>query len=191
MKLNKTETWQIRERTPYTTNRKQMEMNPKQKRLEVLKKLIASNNAGNQDDILSMLSANGFVVTQATLSRDLKELKVAKIPDGKGGYGYRLSEQIANESARQPSPKPALSEMSNMLSGIGSVEFSGQIGVFHTLPGYANMIASVIDSGIGREVMGTIAGDDTIFLALRAASDIDSIMSQLEIVIPGISARRI
>ncbi len=166
-------------------------MNPKQKRLEALKKLIASNNAGNQDDILSMLSASGFVVTQATLSRDLKELKVAKVPNGKGGYGYRLSEQIVKEGVRSASQKPVLSEMSNMLSGIESVEFSGQIGVFHTLPGYANMIASVIDSSLGREVMGTIAGDDTIFLALRATGDIDSIMSRLETVIPGISARRI
>ncbi len=166
-------------------------MNPKQQRLEALKKLIASSSVGNQDDILSMLAAEGFVVTQATLSRDLKELKVAKVPDGRGGYGYQLSDQISRENLSLASPRTALSEMSNMLSGIESVEFSGQLGVLHTLPGYANMIASVIDSGLGREVMGTIAGDDTILLALRTSSDIDSIMSQLEIIIPGISARRI
>ena len=61
-------------------------MNEKKKRLDILKQLIASNTASNQEDILSMLAEKGFVVTQATLSRDLKELKVAKTPDGKGGY---------------------------------------------------------------------------------------------------------
>lgn len=58
-------------------------MNEKKKRLDILKQLIASNTASNQEDILSMLAEKGFVVTQATLSRDLKELKVAKTPDGK------------------------------------------------------------------------------------------------------------
>ena len=64
-------------------------MNEKKKRLDILKQLIASNTASNQEDILSMLAEKGFVVTQATLSRDLKELKVAKTPDGKGGYHYK------------------------------------------------------------------------------------------------------
>ncbi len=165
-------------------------MNPKQKRLEILRKLIASSNAGSQEDILALLAENGFVVTQATLSRDLKALKVAKIPDGKGGYGYKLPEQIAKDSAIASLSSVSSNEKTNILSGIESIEFSGQLGVIRTLPGYANMIAVVIDSALAGTIMGTIAGDDTVFMALRAECEIDSIMSALESAIQGISSRR-
>ena len=165
-------------------------MNLKQKRLDTLRKLIASNAAGNQEDILMMLAAKGFVVTQATLSRDLKELQVAKTPDASGEYRYVLPETMHSmlEEARH---SYSAQESSHIISGVRSIEFSGQAGVIKTRPGYANMVASVIDSVLAHKVMGTIAGDDTILLILRAETDADAILAEIEPVIPGMTARRI
>lgn len=162
-------------------------MSTKLKRLDVLRRLIASNKAGSQEDILLMLAENGFNVTQATLSRDLKALKVAKIPDGHGGYHYILPESITGQE-----PVPISGNASgHIISSIKSIEFSGQMGVIRTRPGYANMIASILDSSIGSGLMGTVAGDDTVLLILRQGADSAELLADLEKVIPGISVRRI
>ncbi len=163
-------------------------MNLKQKRLDILGRIIASSKAGNQEDILSMLEAEGFVVTQATLSRDLKELKVAKMPDGQGGYRYVLPE--GTSSQKKNVPVIPVSE-NHIGSGVVSIEFSGQMCVLKTRPGYANMIAAIIDGPLNSGIMGSIAGDDTILLILREKTDAEMIMSEMERVIPGISVRRI
>ncbi len=165
-------------------------MNLKQKRLDTLRKLIASNSAGNQEDILMMLAEKGFVVTQATLSRDLKELQVVKTPDASGEYRYVLPEAMRSvlEEARH---SYSAQESSHIISGVRSIEFSEQAGVIKTRPGYANMVASVIDGVLLHKVMGTIAGDDTILLILRAETDADAILAEIETVIPGMTARRI
>lgn len=163
-------------------------MNPKQKRLDILRRIIASSKAGNQENILSMLEAEGFVVTQATLSRDLKELKVAKMPDGQGGYRYVLPEKAEPRKKTEP----ALSVADNHAgAGVVSIEFSGQMCVLKTRPGYANMIAAIIDGPLNSRIMGSIAGDDTILLILRKKTDTEMILSEMEKVIPGISVRRI
>lgn len=160
-------------------------MNEKKNRLDILKQLIASNAAGNQEDILSMLAEKGFVVTQATLSRDLKELKVAKTPDGKGGYHYKLPEIITPDIPEQQL------DMRHASVGVFSIEFSGQFGVIKTRPGYANMIATIVESALKHKIMGTIAGDDTLLLLLREHADVESIMYILESALPGIKERRI
>ncbi|MED9899914.1 MAG: hypothetical protein UFM30_03830 [Bacteroidales bacterium] len=159
-------------------------MNEKKKRLDILKQLIASNTASNQEDILSMLAEKGSVVTQATLSRDLKELKVAKTPDGKGGYHYKLPEINTPDMPEQL-------DMRHASVGVFSIEFSGQFGVIKTRPGYANMIATIVESALKHKIMGTIAGDDTLLLLLREQADVESIMYILESALPGIKERRI
>ena len=160
-------------------------MNPKVKRIEALRKLISSNRASNQEDILAMLAEEGYVVSQATLSRDLQKLKVAKTPDGKGGYSYYLLGH-GDESSVQEVPS-----ISHASSGIISIEFSGQFGVIKTRPGYANMIGTIVDSALKHKIMGTIAGDDTLLMLLREGTAPDYILSSLEDVITGISVRRI
>lgn len=165
-------------------------MGIRKKRLETLRNLIASNKAGTQEDILGMLAAEGYVVTQATLSRDLKDLQVSKSPDISGNYRYRLP-GYALHSLEEPSASYSSVESSHVTSGIISVEFSGQAGVMKTKPGYANMVASIIDSALAHKIMGTIAGDDTILMILRAQTDFETLMADIEAVIPGVSARRI
>lgn len=172
------------------TNKDNFEtMNPKQKRLDILRKLIVSTNAASQEDILPRLAAEGFAVTQATLSRDLKELKVAKMPDGSGGYRYVLPEMAP--AAVNLHHGASASGRDHVLEGIISLEFSGQMCVLKTRPGYANMIAAILDAPLNAKIMGSIAGDDTILLVLRENTDHEAISADMETVIPGISARRI
>lgn len=165
-------------------------MSLRQKRLEMLRKIIFSSKVGNQEELLSMLADNGIVVTQATLSRDLKELQVAKTPDAAGEYRYRLPEDMPSV-LETPGVSYRAHEASHIISGIRSIEFSGQAGVLKTRPGYANMVASVIDNALSHKIMGTIAGDDTILIVLRAETEADEILAEIERIIPGISSRRI
>jgi transcriptional regulator of arginine metabolism len=112
-------------------------MNKKTERIEVLKQLIMTNKAASQEDLCAMLKAKGIITTQATLSRDLKDLKVSKSPDSVGGYKYSLPTYV-DESA-------AFDHLSVSPVGIRSIEFSGQLAVIKTKPGYANMVGSIID----------------------------------------------
>ena len=164
-------------------------MNARQDRLNKLRRIITENRAENQEDILSMLAAEGCVVTQATLSRDLKDLKVAKAPDGTGGYHYRLPEMRVTSSSSYL--EPLMPNGSSTVDGVRSLEFSGQMCVIKTRPGFANMVGSLVDSVLGHKVMGTIAGDDTLLLVMREHSDVEDIITSLEVAVPGISTHRI
>lgn len=147
-----------------------------------LRRLIAKNRIPSQEEIISLLKAEGLVATQATLSRDLKELRVVKMHNSDGGYFYALPSASANSA-------PAPHDTEHTLSGIMSVEASGSFIVIKTRPGYANMVGSVIDASFAQSIMGTIAGDDTLLVILRKEADMAETMEGLEGVLPGISAR--
>lgn len=155
-------------------------MSRKAERIAILKNLIKSNKVANQEDLCLLLKSKGFHTTQATLSRDLKELKVFKIADGMGGYRYSLHEMHAQEESGQDLA-------SSFPIGVKSIEFSGQFAVIKTKPGYANMVGSNIDSRLKKELMGTIAGDDTLLLILRKGYTEDHILSVISEFIPGIA----
>lgn len=160
-------------------------MTPKKERLERLQNIIRSHRVANQEELLTLLSGHGYDVTQATLSRDLKELKVAKMPDGLGGYYYKLPD------AQHLAVAAGQSGVSIASKGVRSVEISGQMCVVKTIPGYANMIATILDASLGREIMGSIAGDDTILVIVRADTDTGELLSAMEAAIPGIASMRI
>jgi len=135
-------------------------MKSRHNRLAVVKELIRNNRIDNQDTLLSMLKVEGFTVTQATLSRDLKMLKVGKISDGWSGYYYSLPENdLVSESEK--------SYIQDVRRGIISIEFSGNFGVVKTRPGHANSVGIALDILAIPEILGTLAGDDTIFIILR------------------------
>lgn len=160
-------------------------MIPKKVRLNRLTDIIKSNRVSNQEELLTMLAKWGCNVTQATLSRDLKELRVSKMADGLGGYYYRLP------YAQHPADAEGRSDVSFAFKGVCSIEISGQMCVIKTIPGYANMIASILDASLGHEIMGSIAGDDTIFIIIRVGLDTDELLSAMESVMPGIASLRI
>lgn len=148
----------------------------------MLRMLISSKELCSQDEVLKALSKEGFNVTQATLSRDMKQLKVAKATNLSGKYFYVLPNETMYR--RVPSPKRAAEML--LTSGFVSLNFSGNIGVIKTRPGYASSIAYNIDHASPSTILGSIAGDDTIFVVLRLGSRYDDVVEELRDVIPDI-----
>lgn len=158
-------------------------MKTKNDRIEMLKMLISSNELGSQEEVLNALAREGFKVTQATLSRDFKQLKVAKAASMNGKYVYVLPNETMYR--RVPSPRSA-SEMVR-LPGFLSINFSGNMGVIRTRPGYASSIAYNIDNGHIEEILGTIAGDDTIFIVIKEGATQQQVVTKLSYVIQGLT----
>ena len=142
-------------------------MKIKNSRLEALRMIISSREMGSQEELLSALNKEGFTLTQATLSRDLKQLKVAKASTLGGQYIYVLPNETMY---KRVSTASSIREMMQV-PGFLSINFSGNMGVIKTRPGYASAIAFNIDRSDIPQILGTIAGDDTIFCALHAAED--------------------
>ena len=160
-------------------------MKTKESRMETLKMLISSQELGSQEALLKALKKEGFVLTQATLSRDLKQLKVARAASMNGKYLYVLPNETMYK--RVTSSKRA-SEMLQS-SGFVSINFSGQLAVIKTRPGYASAIAYNLDSQDLPNILGSIAGDDTIFLAIKQGVTHQDILEDLSQVIPGINGQ--
>ena len=138
-------------------------MKDKKNRLEALRLIISSQQMGSQEELLNALQNEGFNLTQATLSRDLKQLKVAKAATMSGNYVYVLP----NESMyKRVSTHSSVREMMQM-PGFISINFSGNMGVIKTRPGYASAIAWNSDRSDLPEILGTIAGDDNISIVIK------------------------
>ncbi len=150
---------------------KNTNMKTKDRRLEAIKMIISSMEMSSQEEVLNELCREGFQLTQATLSRDMKQLKVAKAASMNGKYVYVLP----NETMYRRAPKTL--SVSEMLTNPGflSINFSGNIGVIRTRPGYASSIAYNIDNSHVPEILGTIAGDDTIIIVIREGVDYNAI----------------
>jgi len=157
-------------------------MKVKNSRLEALKMLISSMELGSQEEVLQALEKEGFKLTQATLSRDLKQLKVAKAASMNGKYVYVLPNDTMYK--RITRPRTAMEMLQS--SGFISISFSGNMGVLKTRPGYASSIAYNIDNSETPSIIGTIAGDDTIFIVLKEGADHDDVLDDLEPIIVGI-----
>ncbi len=157
-------------------------MKEKTNRLEVLKMLISSKELSNQDEVLIALEAEGFHITQATLSRDLKQLKVAKAASMNGRYMYVLPNETMY---KRVSSNVSAREMMQS-SGFRSINFSGNMVVVKTRPGYASSIAYNIDNSDIPQILGTIAGDDTIFIVKGVGVTNDEIVEGLRHILPNI-----
>jgi transcriptional regulator of arginine metabolism len=138
-------------------------MKTKNNRLETLRMIISSRELGSQEELLNALGNEGIRVTQATLSRDLKQLKVAKAATLRGNYVYVLPNDTMYKRVSTPGN---IREMMTA-SGFISINFSGNMGIIKTRPGYASAIAWNIDSSDIPQILGSIAGDDTIFIVIR------------------------
>ena len=158
-------------------------MKEKNNRIEALKMLISSHELGSQEEVLRALEKEGFKLTQATLSRDLKQLKVAKAASMNGKYVYVLP----NDTMYKRISKPSLAREMLQTSGFISFNFTGNMGILKTRPGYASIIAYNIDNSDFKSVLGTIAGDDTVFIAFNEGCDRESIIEELQLLIPEIA----
>lgn len=155
-------------------------MKVKNSRMETLKMLISSQELSSQEEVLKALSKEGYKLTQATLSRDLKQLKVAKAASMNGKYVYVLPNETMYKRVSNPR---SLKEMM-MTPGFLSINFSGNMIVIKTRPGYASSIAYNIDNHDIPEILGTIAGDDTIFLVKKGDASEEALLKSLANAIP-------
>lgn len=157
-------------------------MRGKLERQRIIREVIKDKRVSNQEELSDLLAQRGLCVAQATLSRDIRELRITKIHDG-DGYFYSL-----------PQPgmlRSSLRDSSMSSDSIDSLEFSGSMAVMKTRPGHAGMIASIIDEGHLSEVMGTLAGDDTVLLVLREGVSRDGVARSLADIFKSIERKRV
>jgi transcriptional regulator of arginine metabolism len=144
--------------------------------------IISSKELGSQDELLQELIKEGYSLTQATLSRDLKQLKVAKAASMNGNYVYVLPN---NTMYKRMTELHSATEMM-MYNGFISIDFSANLAVIKTRPGYASSLAYDIDNHNFNEILGTIAGDDTILLVMREGCSHTGLKNALSLIIPNI-----
>lgn len=155
-------------------------MKSRNERMEVLRLILTNTEVGSQEALLQELEAEGYKVTQATLSRDLQKLKAAKVASATG-YRYMLPE---NPLYR----RRITAEIPGFLRNTGFVglEFSGNIAFLRTRPGYAAGIATDIDEHGFESIVGTLAGDDSILVIVREGYDREVVTNDLAQILPAI-----
>lgn len=139
----------------------------KAKRHLKIRELIANMEIDTQDELVEELRNAGFIVTQATVSRDIKELHLVKVPLEDGRYKYSLpADQKFN---------PLLKLERTLSDSFVSIDYTDNLIVLKTLPGNANAIGALIDNIQWKEIMGTICGDDTCLIICRTKNDSNEI----------------
>lgn len=138
-------------------------MTNKRQRQAVILEIVGARAVGSQEELRTLLRGRGLDVTQATLSRDLRELRLAKIPIPGGGLRYAVTDGAPEDASRQ-ALEVLLPPLFRALDGVG------ELVVLRTRPGGAQSVGFALDAAGWSEVMGTIAGDDTILLICRSAA---------------------
>ena len=137
----------------------------------VVLELIREKDIETQEDLADELRNRGFQVTQATVSRDIKELRLVKVLSSTGAYKYATADKAEN----------GLSERLQLVfseSVLSMAHANNQI-IIKTLAGSANVAAEAIDSLNWPEILGTLAGDNTIFMLTRSADDVAQVLERL------------
>lgn len=153
-------------------------------RSDIIQELIRSRKIKSQEELIGLLAGRGVKTTQATLSRDLRKLHIYKRRDDAGESCYSLP-----ETAR-PSQTTLMSQ-DRAAESVISIAISGQMGVIKTLPGCASMVGAVVDEHPHADLMGTIAGDDTLLLVLRQDVPHTPFIAFLDSFIPGLATKLI
>ena len=153
----------------------------KGERWNAIKAIVTNRKVTSQEELQAELERQGIQMTQATLSRDIKEMKMAKVADTEGKYFYALPDSAAYRHTAYHSPSQVL-----MNNGFVSLHFSGNLAVMRTRPGYASRIAYDIDNRECPAILGTIAGDDTIMLVLAEDVTHDAVRAFLSEIIPNV-----
>lgn len=149
-------------------------MMSKQKRQEMLLTLIEKQDIGTQEELAEALCRAGFAVTQATVSRDIRELKLTKLTDRNGVQKYYAPKE--QEAVQEDKYIRVLRE------GMLSMDCAQNILVVKTVSGMAMAVAAAIDAMQLEKIVGSIAGDDTIMAAVRTAEDAHIVMEKIRSV---------
>jgi transcriptional regulator of arginine metabolism len=137
-----------------------MNKNTKAKRQQFLREVIARQGTGDQHNLLMELKKQGIPTTQATISRDLNEMGFIKVRVESGVYRYEYFEKVSDASLRE--------RLKVLFANfVTEIKSANNLILLKTSPGNANGVASLIDGLQRKEILGTIAGDDTILVVLR------------------------
>lgn len=180
-------------------------MKSRKERLAILREILETSSASSQEQLTKMMAERGVNITQATLSRYLKRMKVVKTVGADGEYTYRYpvgygmeyrpiidldeppSQQVQN--LQQPTSYTQLmmkqQQMEDGFKRVATkVDFSGNIIVIHTRPGYASSLASELDENGKEYILGTVAGDDTIIAVKKEDVTQNEVKTALRRIIP-------
>lgn len=148
----------------------------KTKRQAKILEIISNTNVETQEQLLKALEEEGFTSTQATISRDIKELRIVKELTSLGTYRYSVSEKDA---------PPALTDRLNTIfrECVTSIDYAENIIVIHTLPGLASAAGSALDAMKINVVLGTLAGDDTVIIVMRDSNAAAAFCGEIKSVI--------
>lgn len=135
--------------------------------------LIAAHEVGTQEELAERLRESGFEVTQATVSRDIKEMRLVKVPTGVHTYRYAA---------------PGEPQTMNLEERLGrvfrdvvtSLDYSENLILVRTLPGNAMSLASIIDGSKWPEIIGTVGGDDTILIIVKPKDAVEAVIQRFE-----------
>ncbi|MCI8977515.1 arginine repressor [bacterium 1xD8-48] len=143
----------------------------KKSRHQRIKELVEQFEIETQEELADRLRGDGYTVTQATVSRDIRELKLSKIPMGNGRQKYT----ILMQSEHYLSDK----YIRVLKDGFVSMDMAQNILVVKTVSGMAMAVAAAIDAMKLKEIVGSIAGDDTIMMAVKTAEDTQCVMDKI------------
>ena len=143
----------------------------KPERHAAVRAIVREQRVNSQEHLRELLAERGFEVTQATLSRDIRELRLVKVPDAEGAARYTLPPESWDHT-------PPLARLLPTL--FTAAEGTGNLLIVRTLAGGAQAVAEALDWEEWPEVLGTLAGDDTILLILRDANQLTVVQRRLE-----------
>jgi len=144
----------------------------KEKRQNKIKEIIESQNIETQDELLLKLTQAGFSTTQATISRDIREMKLTKISDGMGKQKYAMIQNADTD---------VMKKYHKVLSaGVLNLDYAENMIVIHTVSGMAMAVAAALDNMDIQGFLGCIAGDDTIFCVARNGAFCKEIIAEIK-----------
>ncbi|MBT4138380.1 MAG: arginine repressor [Candidatus Latescibacteria bacterium] len=157
-------------------------MTEKQKRQQKIIELISAQPIARQEALSDALKAVGIETTQSTLSKDIKELGVMKAPDGTGGFQYQMPS--FGEPVGRASLKGEALLRRELRDFVVLVDGAGYTAVVKTATGHAQGVCEVIDQVSWPEVVGTLAGENTIFILCRSEVDCRRLRDRIEEMVP-------
>ncbi|RIH89117.1 arginine repressor [Calidithermus roseus] len=148
-------------------------MASKEQRHRAIQEIISQENISTQAQLVDRLRKRGYAVTQATVSRDINEMRLVRMPMGRGRHKYALAAVTLAEDVEE--------ELRRMFREmVHDVDRGENILVLRTADGHATGIALLLDRLARDEIVGTLAGEDTIFIVTRSAKDAERLQNDLE-----------
>jgi transcriptional regulator of arginine metabolism len=157
-------------------------------RHQAIENLILRQEISTQDALRELLLAAGFKVTQATLSRDLVELNAIKVPGKKFASVYALAGVASSKTLVTPDTKLASNLVKVAAEVVTGVDSALNQVVVHTRPGAAHYLASAIDKNLSKQILGSIAGDDTVLVITRSENAAKHLVTKFQSLIDGKAA---